>query len=369
MSTMVMTQPYARVFNFSAGPCTLPVEVLEEIRDDLMNYKGHGMSVMEMSHRGKVFESILDQTVSDLKKVLEVPEGYHAVFLQGGASMQNSMIPLSFLGQGQTADYVVTGEWGRKSYEAALHVGNVHLAWSGKDCNYDRAPDLTSLSYTPNSAYMHFTSNETIQGVDFRVDPTLPMDMVCDASSNILSRPIDVSKFVILYAGAQKNMGPAGTTLVVIQDEFLQKAPKEFHPMLDYRLHVKNGSMYNTPPCWSIYVCGLVYQWVMREGGTREMQRRNEEKAGIVYNAIDTAGGYYKGHAVKENRSMMNITFTLPSEDLTDKFVREAAAEGLDGLKGHRSVGGIRASIYNAFPKVGCEALADFMRHFAAKNG
>ncbi len=369
MSVAVMTQPYARVFNFSAGPCTLPVEVLEEIRDDMMNYKGHGMSVMEMSHRGKVFGDILDAAVADFRKVMEVPDNYQVMFLQGGASMQNTMLPMSYLREGTTADYIVTGEWGRKSYEAALHVGNVNLVWSGKDCNYDRAPDLTSLNYTPNSAYLHFTSNETIQGVDFRTDVSLPMDVVCDMSSNILSRPIDVRKYDMIYAGAQKNMGPAGATVVVISDEFLDKAPKEFHPMLDYRLIAKNGSMYNTPPCWSIYVCGLVYKWVERQGGTREMQRRNEDKAAVLYNAIDTSGGYYRGHAQKENRSMMNITFTLPSEELTDRFVKEAAAEGLDGLKGHRSVGGIRASIYNAFPKAGCEAMADFMKQFAAKNG
>lgn len=365
-----MTQPYARVFNFSAGPCTLPVEVLEEIRDDLLNYKGVGMSVMELSHRGKVFEGILNDAEAGLRRVFEVPDNYKILFLQGGASMQNTMIPMSFLPSGKTADYVVTGEWGKKSYEAALHVGKINLAWSGKDVNYDRAPELTALTtYTPNSAYLHYTSNETIQGVDFRTDVSLPMDVICDMSSNILSRPIDVKKYQMIYAGAQKNMGPAGTTIVVISDEFLDKAPAEFHPMLDYRLHVKNGSMYNTPPCWSIYVCGLVYKWVEREGGTREMQRRNEDKAAVLYNAIDSSGGYFRGHAQKENRSMMNITFTLPNEELTDKFVKEAAAEGMDGLKGHRSVGGIRASIYNAFPKAGCEALADFMKQFAAKNG
>lgn len=364
-----MTQPYARVFNFSAGPCTLPVEVLEEIRDDMMNYKGCGMSVMELSHRGKVFERILNQAVEDFRKVMEVPSDYHILFLQGGASMQNTMIPMAFLPQDKTADYVVTGEWGRKSYEAALHAGKVNLVYSGKDTNYDRAPDLDQLTYTPDSAYMHFTSNETIQGVDFRVDPSLKMNVVGDVSSNILSRPIDVSKYSLLYAGAQKNMGPAGATVVILKDEFLQIAPKEFHPMLDYRLHVKNGSMYNTPPCWSIYVCGLVYQWVIREGGTKEMQRRNEEKAAVLYHAIDDSGGFYKGHAQTESRSLMNITFTLPSEDLTDRFVKEAEAEGLDGLKGHRSVGGVRASIYNAFPKSGCETLASFMRLFAAKNG
>ncbi len=365
MSPTAIAQKYGRVFNFSAGPCTLPVEVLEEIQADLMNYQGSGMSVMEMSHRGKVFEGILAKAEADLRELLEVPANYKILFLQGGASMQNTMIPMCFLKKGEIADYVVTGAWGKKSYEASTVVGDTKLLWDGKATNYDRVPDLGDLPFSANSAYFHFTSNETIQGVDFLVDPDLAMTVVCDMSSNILSRPCDVNKYALIYAGAQKNMGPAGATVVIIRDDMIGRVPKNFHPMLDYRLIAENDSMYNTPPCWSIYVCGLVYQWLKRNGGIAGAYRRNAEKAQVLYDAIDHSGGFYRGHAVHECRSLMNVTFTLPSEELTDEFVKMAQAESFDGLKGHRSVGGCRASIYNAFPKEGCLALAQFMKEFA----
>lgn len=364
-----MSQPYDRVFNFSAGPCTLPVEVLEEARDNLMNWKGHGLSVMEMSHRSKVYIDIQEEAEADLRDVFRVPDNFEIVFAQGGASLQNTMIPMSFLGAGQTADYVVTGSWGKKSEEAAHFVGNVHLAYSGKDNNYSQAPDLTTLSYSPSPAYIHWTSNETIQGVEFKTDPKLPAPSVCDMSSNILSRPIDFSKYDLIYAGAQKNQGPAGVTIVILSKEMLEKTPAATHPMLDYRQYVAGDNMPNTPPCWSIYMCGLVYKWVRKEGGLEEMFRRNSEKAGIIYQAIDASGGFYTGHADKNCRSIMNVTFRLPSEELTNQFVKEAKAHKLDGLAGHRSVGGIRASIYNAFPKEGCETLASFMKDFACQNG
>ncbi|HRK21320.1 MAG TPA: 3-phosphoserine/phosphohydroxythreonine transaminase [Fimbriimonadaceae bacterium] len=364
-----MSQPYDRVFNFSAGPCTLPVEVLEEARDNLMNWKGHGLSVMEMSHRSKVYIDIQEEAEADLRDVFRVPENFEIIFAQGGASLQNTMIPMSFLGAGQTADYVVTGTWGKKSEEAAHFVGKVNLAYSGKDNNYSQAPDLTSLEYSPNSAYIHWTSNETIQGVEFKTDPKLPAPSVCDMSSNILSRPVDFSKYDLIYAGAQKNQGPAGVTIVILSQEMLEKTPAATHPMLDYRQYVSGDNMPNTPPCWSIYMCGLVYKWVRKEGGLEEMFRRNSEKAGIIYQAIDSSGGFYTGHAAKDCRSIMNVTFRLPSEELTNQFVKEAKAYKLDGLAGHRSVGGIRASIYNAFPKEGCETLASFMKDFACQNG
>ncbi len=364
-----MSQPFDRIYNFSAGPCTLEVEVLEEARDGLMNWKGTGMSVMEMSHRGKAYEGIIAEAEADLRNLMSIPEGYHVLFLQGGASMQNTMIPMSFLGEGQTADYIVTGAWGKKSEEAAHMIGNVNSAYSGKSHNYSDIPGPGEIQQSANPAYVHYTSNETIQGVEFKDEVKLKGPIVCDISSNILSRPIDVTKFDLLYAGAQKNMGPAGATLVIVKDEFLQKAPEKTHPMLDYRLQAANDSMYNTPPCWSIYMCGLTYKWLLRNGGVPAMQKRNEDKAAVLYKAIDQSGGFYRGHACPQCRSLMNVTFNLANDELTSEFLKVTEENKLDGLKGHRSVGGVRASIYNAFPKEGCEALAQVMRDFAQKKG
>lgn len=363
-----MGQPYDRVFNFSAGPCTLPVEVLEEARDGLMNWNGTGMSVMELSHRGSHFEGILEETESSFRRVFGVPDSYKVLFLQGGASMQNSMIPMNLRPAGRTAAYVVTGAWGKKSYQDAKFGGETHLAFDGKEGNYSTAPDLSSLDYGDRPAYIHWTSNETIQGVEFQGDPELPALSVCDMSSNILSRPCDVSKYGLIYAGAQKNMGPSGVAVVVLREELLPEMNPGLPPMLDYRTQVENGSMYNTPPCWGIYMCGLNYKWVERQGGLGAMQKRNREKAQVLYDAIDQSGGFFKGHAEKACRSLMNVTFTLADPALTDAFVQEAEKEKLDGLKGHRSVGGVRASIYNAFPLEGCETLAAFMKSFAAKH-
>ncbi len=364
-----MSQPYDRVFNFSAGPCTLPVEVLEEAKEDLLNYKSTGMSVMEMSHRSKPFEKILAETEADLRTLLSIPENYKVLFLQGGASLQFSMIPLNFLGAGQTADYIVTGAWGEKALEAANLVGTANVAYDAKAQNYNVAPDFSSIPLTTGAAYVHFTSNETIQGVEFPTDPTVDSPLICDMSSDILSRAVDVSKYALIYAGAQKNMGPAGATVVIIRDDFLALGPAKQHPILDYKLHAKNSSMYNTPPCWTIYMCGLVYKHLLKTGGVAGSNERNTAKANTIYDAIDGSNGFYKGHAQLESRSIMNVTFTLPSEELTSAFVKQAEAIQLDGLKGHRSVGGIRASIYNAFPIEGCQALASFMKEFAAKNG
>ena len=364
-----MSQPYNRVFNFSAGPCTLPVEVLEAAKDDLLNYKGTGMSVMEMSHRSKPFEKILADTEASLRELLVIPDNYKVLFLQGGASLQFSMIPFSFLGEGKTAEYVVTGAWGEKAVEAANLVGKTNVAFDGKHSKYNSVPNIDALPLSSEAAYVHFTSNETIQGVEFHTDPTIEAPLICDMSSDILSRPVQVDKYALIYAGAQKNMGPAGATVVIIRDDFLSTIPAGQHPILDYRIHAKNGSMYNTPPCWSIYICGLVYQQLLQTGGLEATYTRNAVKAVTLYEAIDSSNGFYKGHATMESRSIMNVTFTLPSEELTSAFVKQAEVLHLDGLKGHRSVGGIRASIYNAFPLEGCEVLAAFMKSFAAKNG
>jgi phosphoserine aminotransferase len=363
-----MNQPYSRVFNFSAGPCTLPVSVLEEARDGMLNWGGTGMSVMEMSHRSKPFEGILAETESTLRELLGIPENYKVLFLQGGATLQNTMVPINFLKEGEVADYVITGAWGKKSLEGAKLVGKTNVVFDNKANNYNDVPNLESLNYTDGAAYIHFTSNETIHGVEITEDPSLKAPVVCDMSSDILSRKVDVSKYALIYAGAQKNMGPAGVTVVIIRDDLLAKVPASQHPMLDYKLMADNDSMYNTPPCWGIYICGLVYKWVKQEGGVAEMGDRAQARSGLIYDAIEASGGFYKGHAAPNARSIMNVTFTLPSDELTDKFVNEAKASKLDGLKGHRSVGGCRASIYNAFPLEGCEALAEFMKEFAAKN-
>jgi len=363
-----MSLPHGRIYNFSAGPCVLPVEVLEEVRDDLVNYKGAGMSVMEMSHRGKDFDTIAQQTEADFRKLFGVPDDYHVLFLQGGASLQFSMIPMSFMTDGP-ADYVITGAWGKKALEAACMVGATNKIYDCKETNYDRVPKYSDLRLTPGASYLHFTTNETIQGVEFFEDPSLGVPLVCDMSSDILSRPVDVSKYDIIYAGAQKNMGPAGLAVVVMSPRFAAKLPAQTHPMLDYRLMIENKSMYNTPNCWSIYVCGLVYKWVMGQGGLAGMNAQCKAKAAILYDAIDGSGGFYKAHAQPESRSIMNVTWTLGSDELTDGFLKGAKANGMVELKGHRSVGGCRASIYNAFPKVGCEALASYMKEFAQQNG
>jgi len=364
-----MSQPYDRVFNFSAGPCTLPVEVLEEAKADLLNYKSTGMSVMEMSHRSKPFEKILAETEADLRSLLNIPENYKVLFLQGGASLQFSMIPLNYLGAGQSADYIVTGAWGEKALEAANLVGTTNVVYDGKASNFNEAPSFDSFKLNPDAAYVHFTSNETIHGVEFLTDPSTTAPLICDMSSDILSRPVAISNYALIYAGAQKNMGPAGATVVIVRDDLLAKGPAKMHPILDYKLHAKNTSMYNTPPCWTIYMCGLVYKHLLNTGGVIASQERNTANANTIYKAIDASNGFYKGHAVGGSRSIMNVTFTLPSDELTSTFVKEAETHQLDGLKGHRSVGGIRASIYNAFPIEGCQVLAGFMTEFAAKNG
>ncbi|MBX3119907.1 MAG: phosphoserine transaminase [Fimbriimonadaceae bacterium] len=368
MSVTAVKTAYDRVFNFSAGPCTLPVEVLEEIRDDLMNYKGKGMSVMEMSHRSKEFMDILDETLETFRRVFNVPENYKTFFMQGGATLQNTAHAMNLLGEG-VGDYVVTGYWGKKTSQQAPLVGECKVIYDGKPHNYSEVPDLTKLDYSPNASYVHWVSNETIHGVEFKSDPDLPVTSVCDMSSNIMSRPVDVSKYAMIYAGAQKNMGPAGATLVILREDLLARTPEPFHPMLSYKAISDNGSMFNTPPCFAIYVCGLVYKWVKKEGGLTAIQKRNEAKAKVLYDAIDASAGFYAGHAKADCRSNMNVTFQLPTEELLSTFVKEADAVKLNGLKGHRSLGGIRASIYNAFPLEGCQVMAEFMADFAKRNG
>ena len=358
-----------RIFNFSAGPAVLPVPVLERAREEMLSLPGVGMSVMEISHRSTTFDAIHQSAKAGLKEALGIPEGYHVLFLQGGASLQFSMIPLNFLPEGASADYVLTGSWGKKAIKEAKKQGRVNVAADMADSRYNRTPAQDELKLDPDAAYVHVTSNETIEGVEFKEDPdTGGVPLICDASSDICSRPVDVSKYALIYAGAQKNLGPSGVTLVILRDRLLARIPDGLHTMLDYRTHAENDSLYNTPNTWGIYILDLVCKWMKEQGGMEAISRRNAEKAAKIYDAIDSTD-FYRGHAVREARSNMNVTFRLPSEELEKKFTAEATAAGLDGLKGHRSVGGIRASVYNAFPVEGVDALVQFMKEFERMNG
>jgi phosphoserine aminotransferase len=356
-----------RVFNFSAGPSTLPPAVLEQAASEMLDYRGVGMGVMEMSHRSAAFEEILHEAKSDLTDLLGIPSNYKVLFLQGGASTQFAMVAMSYLGSGERGQYVLTGAWGKKAIESAKVYGQTEVAFDGKADGYR---DIPSEAFGPSDgvAYTHLTSNETIQGVQFPSDPDWGGTLICDMSSDVLSRPADISKYGLVYAGAQKNMGPAGVTAVIISDEMLARVPDGLAPMFDYRVHAENDSLYNTPPTWAIYICGLVYRHLRQTGGLEAAAERNRRKSAVLYHAIDESNGFYKGHAACRARSTMNVTFTLVSDELTKTFLKGADERKLDGLKGHRSVGGIRASIYNAFPEAGCEALAEYMREFASQN-
>ncbi|HYR75179.1 MAG TPA: 3-phosphoserine/phosphohydroxythreonine transaminase [Pyrinomonadaceae bacterium] len=358
-----------RIFNFSAGPAIMPVPVLEEAQRDLLTLPGVGMSVMEISHRSKTFDEIIQGAEAGLRDLLNIPKDYAVLFLQGGASLQFAMVPMNFLSLDGSADYIVTGSWGKKAVKEAQKFGTIDLAANLADGGFTRVPGQDELHLNPSAAYVHVTSNETIEGVEWKNEPEVgDVPLVSDASSNILSRPIPVEKYGIIYAGAQKNMGPSGVTLVIIREDLLPRIREGLATMLDYRTHVKDKSLHNTPNTWGIYIINLVCKWLKEKGGLEVMQRENEEKAKLLYDAIDSTE-FYRGHADPDSRSIMNVTFRLPSEDLEKKFATEATAAGMDGLKGHRSVGGIRASIYNAFPREGCEALVQFMKEFEKKNG
>ena len=349
----------------------LPEPVLLQAQRDLFALPGVGMSVLEISHRSAAFEQIIKEAEADLRALLRIPENYQVLFLQGGASLQFSMVPMNLLPKGASADYLITGSWGQGAFKEAKKLGTVREAGSTGDTNFNRLPRPEEIKLDPRAAYLHFTSNETIFGVEFQEEPGAgDVPLVCDASSDFISRPIDVAKYGLIYAGAQKNAGPAGATIVIIRDDLLARAPDGLPAMLDYRNLAKNGSMYNTPPCFAIYLCGLVFKWLLQDvGGLEQIRQLNREKAQVLYDAIDASDGYYRGHAERDCRSLMNVTFRLPSEELEKQFIKEATAAGLDGLKGHRSVGGLRASIYNAFPKAGVVRLVEFMREFTRKNG
>ena len=355
-----------RIYNFSAGPACLPVQVLEKAKNELLSLNGIGMSVMEISHRSTHFDEIIERAKTGLRQLLNIPDNYHILFLQGGASLQFSMIPLNFLGKKETADYIVTGAWGKKAIKEAARCGNAKAIFNSADEGFKSTPTLEELNFSPNANYIHYTSNETIEGVEFKYAlDGKGIPVICDMSSNILSKSIDVSKYAMIYCGAQKNMGPSGVTLVIIREDMLEKVPEDQHTLLDYRAIAKKDSMVNTPNTWGIYIIDLVCQWIEENGGISEMQKKNAGKAKILYDAIDSSDGFYRGHADKASRSLMNVTFNLPNEDLEKQFATEAKAQGLDGLKGHRSVGGIRASIYNAFPEDGITSLVEFMKKFS----
>ncbi|HKM89426.1 MAG TPA: 3-phosphoserine/phosphohydroxythreonine transaminase [Candidatus Acidoferrales bacterium] len=364
-----MTQ---RVYNFGSGPAALPLPVLEEIQRDLVSHPELDASVLEISHRSKWFEGVLAAAEYNLRTLLRIPADYQVLFLQGGASLQFAMVPMNFLPRGGPgAEYVVTGSWGEKALAEAQKLGRARTAWSGKESGYVRTPSPHEPAYLPGAAYVHYTSNETIQGVEFFEEPAAgDAPLVCDASSDFLSRPMNVEGHALIYAGAQKNAGPAGVTIVVVRADLLDRVPEGLPAMLDCRLLAREHSHYNTPPVFAIYVVGLVTRWLLETiGGLEKMEEINCRKAGIVYEALDTSGGFYRGHAEVRCRSRMNVTFRLASEDLEKTFVAEAKSRGMIELKGHRSVGGIRASLYNAVTLEAAEALAGFLREFRARHG
>ena len=358
-----------RVYNFSAGPAVLPLPVLEEAQRDLVSLPGVGMSVLEISHRSKTFERILANTEEDLRTLGSIPSTHKVLFLQGGASLQFSMVPMNLLPPGGSADYVLTGVWADKAAKEAGRSGTVRVAGSTAAENYARVPRSSELSFDPQAAYAHYTTNNTIYGTEWHYTPDAgAVPLVADASSNIFSRPIDIAKHGLIYAGAQKNLAPAGVTLVIIREDLLQRTPSTLPTMLQYSVHAENKSLFNTPPVFGIYIMRLVMAWALEQGGLAAIEQANIRKAEKLYSEIDRTG-FYRGHAQKDSRSRMNITFRLATEELEKKFVKEATAEGFDGLKGHRSVGGLRASIYNAFPEAGIDALVQFMQEFERKNG
>jgi phosphoserine aminotransferase len=337
----------------------------------MLDYQGCGMSVMEMSHRSKEFESIIQTAEADLRELMGIPANYKVLFLQGGASLQFAMLPMNFRPAGGSADYIVTGSWSKTALKEAAKLGATSLAFSSEADSFNRLPQQAEYKFNPDAAYIHFCHNETIHGVEFRSEPVPPqgVELICDMSSDFLSQPVDVSKYGVVYAGAQKNAGPAGVVVVIVREDLLARVPEKLPVMLDYKVLAESGSLHNTPPCFSIYVTGLVLKWIKELGGLAAIQKINQEKAGLVYNVIDQSGGYYRGHARPEARSMMNVPLRMPSEALEEQFIKESKKVDLIGLKGHRSVGGLRASLYNALPIESAKALADFMVEFQRKNG
>mgnify|MGYP003301483704 CR=1 FL=1 len=357
----------SRIYNFNAGPAALPLEVLQTAQAELIDFNGTGMSILESSHRAKAYAAIHQEAKDNIRELMGVPENYSILFLQGGASTQFSMVPMNLLTEGKVADYTNSGTWANKAIKEAKKVGKVNIV---ADCQKEiptRVPSMDELKLTPDAAYLHITTNETISGAQWKEIPNVACPIVADMSSDILSRPIDVSKFGLIYAGAQKNLGPSGLTVVIIRNDLAEAAPENLPTMLQYRTHIAEDSLYNTPPCYGIYICGKVFKWIKKMGGLEAMKKLNEEKAAVLYDYLDSQD-YYIAPVKKDSRSMMNVTFVTGDADLDKKFCAEAAKAGLVNLKGHRSVGGMRASIYNAMPYEGVEKLVAFMKEFAKNN-
>lgn len=358
----------ARVYNFSAGPSMLPEEVLKIAAEQMLDYEGTGESVMEMSHRSKEYDAIIKQAEADLREVMNIPDNYEVLFLQGGASTQFAMIPLNFMTKNKKADYVITGQWANNAYKEALKYGNARAVASSADKTYSYIPKVEKADFDPEADYVHICFNNTIYGTKWQEIPeTGDVPLIADISSCILSEPIDVSKFGMLYAGAQKNVAPAGLTIVIVRKDLLGNAMDITPTMLNYVTHSENESMFNTPPCYAIYVAGLVLKWIKKLGGLEKMAELNKKKAALLYDFLDNSK-LFKGTVVKEDRSLMNVPFITGNEELDAKFVKESKAAGFINLKGHRSVGGMRASIYNAMPYEGVEALVEFMKKFESEN-
>lgn len=361
-----------RVFDFSPGPAVLPLEALQTAQRDLLALPGAGVSILEVSHRSATFQKIIEGAESNLRRLLSIPDAYHVLFLQGGAQLQFGMVPLNLLrGREQSADYVLTGSWGKKAMKEAQTQGDVRVAFDGEATNYRHIPTPNELEFDTRAAYVHFTSNETIQGIQFQTEPDCgDVPLVCDASSDILCRPLPIEEYGLLYACAQKNAGPAGVTIVIIRDDLVQKSADGLPSMLSYKVMAKGKSLFNTPPCFGIYMVKLVTDWLLDDvGGLEKMREINRRKAALLYEVMDASDGFYNGHAEPESRSMMNVTFRLPDTETETAFLQQAAERGLCSLKGHRSVGGCRASIYNAMPVEGVERLRDFMVEFRQKKG
>lgn len=360
-----------RVFNFSSGPAVLPEPVLAEAQRDLMALPGVGASILEISHRSKTFENIIAQAETNLRQLLAIPDDYAVLMLQGGARLQFSMIPMNLMGGGRRlSNYLITGSWSKYAAQEAVKFGEARVAWDGKATNYDRLPTSSELRVDPKAAYLYYASNETIQGVQFGAEPDAgDVPLVCDASSDFLCRPVDVRKYGILYACAQKNAGPAGVTIVIIRKDLLSRSSETLPGYLNFQIHAEAQSLWNTAPTFAIYVLMLVTKWLITDiGGLAKMEAQNRAKAKLLYDVLDASDGFYKGHSQPAWRSMMNVSFRLPSDELTAKFVAGAEAERMTDLKGHRSVGGIRASIYNAMPVEGVEQLRDYMVEFRKRN-
>jgi phosphoserine aminotransferase len=353
----------------NAGPGALPLEVLQQAQAELLDFKGTGMSVMEMSHRSKEFDEVIQTAEADLRDLIGIPSNYKILFLQGGATLQFTMVPMNLLPADSSADYIVNGTWGKTALKEAKKIRNVRVAGTSEADGFNSFPKTLDLD--PKAAYLHFTSNETIHGVEFFNEPK-PLDgmpLFCDASSDFISHPVDISKYALMYAGAQKNAGPAGVTVVILREDMLERVPANLPVMLDYKIQAESGSMHNTPPCFSIYMIGLVFKWAKKVGGLSAIEKTNRAKSDLLYKAIDESGGFYTGHAKPEARSLMNIPFRLPSEELEDLCAKEAKKAGIIGLKGHRSVGGMRASLYNAVTIESVDVLVNFLKDFQRKNG